>query len=183
MINVGVTGHRIMTDLDKIHNGIDLAIERIQKKFPGQPLRLLTQFAEGSDRLVEQHFRNLKGSRITVVLPLSIDEYLKDFSRGSAKEFLQLVRESDEIVNMPLLRDRDEAYEAAGRYILNHSDVMIAIWDGEVAQGRGGTGQIAELALQKKIPFAWIHAGNRKPVTLEPTSLGEDQGKVTFENF
>jgi len=183
MANIGVTGHRILTDLEKIHVGIDLAISRILKEFPGQSLRLLTQFAEGSDRLVAQHFRKLENSRITVVLPLPIDEYLKDFSRNSAKEFMELLRESNEIVNMPKLKDREAAYEAAGLYILNHSDALICIWDGKVAQGRGGTGEIATLARRKKIPFAWIHAGNRKPKTLQPTSLGEGQGKVTFENF
>jgi hypothetical protein len=183
MANIGVTGHRILTDLDKISQGVELTISRIVKEFPGQSLRLLTQFAEGSDRLVAQHFRKLKNARITVVLPLSIDEYLKDFSRNSAKEFMELLRESNEIVNMRPLKDRDAAYEAAGLYILGHSDALICVWDGKVPQGRGGTGQIADLARRKKIPMAWIRAGNRKPRTLQPTSLGEDQGKVTFENF
>jgi hypothetical protein len=29
----------------------------------------------------------------------------------------------------------------------------------------------------------WVHAGNRRPGTQEPTSLGAEQGKVTVENF
>jgi hypothetical protein len=28
-----------------------------------------------------------------------------------------------------------------------------------------------------------VHAGNRAPGTLQPTSLGSEQGRVTFENW
>ncbi len=35
-------------------------------------------------------------------------------------------------------------------------------------------------ARARHIPIAWVHAGNRRPGTMEPTSLGPDQGKVTF---
>ena len=59
MAKVGVIGHRILMDLDKIHKGIDLAIAKIQEKFAGESLRVLTQFADGSDRMVERHFRDL----------------------------------------------------------------------------------------------------------------------------
>jgi hypothetical protein len=33
------------------------------------------------------------------------------------------------------------------------------------------------------LPIARVHAGNRRPGTMEPTSLGEEQGRVTFERF
>jgi hypothetical protein len=33
------------------------------------------------------------------------------------------------------------------------------------------------------LPFAWVHAGNRRPGTMEPTSLRTDQGHVTYENL
>lgn len=31
--------------------------------------------------------------------------------------------------------------------------------------------------------LARIHAGNRKPDTMEPTTLGDEQGQVDYENF
>jgi len=33
------------------------------------------------------------------------------------------------------------------------------------------------------VPLAWVHAGNRKPGTNQATSLGEKQGKVSFERM
>jgi len=51
------------------------------------------------------------------------------------------------------------------------------------AQGLGGTGGIALRARERGLPIAWVHAGNRKPGTEEPTSLGADQGQLTLENL
>jgi len=183
MANVGVTGHRILAEKETIQTAIAEALVRMEENFPKEHLRLLTQLAEGSDRLVAECFRDRANFRITVVLPLAIDDYLEDFSPESRKEFFELLREGDEIVNMPPVINRDAAYEAAGLYILDHSDAMICVWDGKSAQGRGGTGAIVEAARRKSLPIAWIHAGNRVPETLEPTSLGAEQGRITYENF
>ena len=67
--------------------------------------------------------------------------------------------------------------------MLNHCDVLITVWDGQGAQGVGGTGGIVAEARKKNMPIAWVHAGNRKPGTEEATSLGEGQGMVLYENF
>ena len=50
-------------------------------------------------------------------------------------------------------------------------------------EGQGGTGEVVAQARARGKPIAWIHAGNRKPGTMEPTSLGADQGRVTYENL
>ena len=34
---------------------------------------------------------------------------------------------------------RDEAYERAGRHVVDRADVLIALWDGQPPRGRGGT--------------------------------------------
>ena len=45
------------------------------------------------------------------------------------------------------------------------------------------TSMVVAEARVRGLPMAWIHAGNRLPGTMEPTSLGPDQGVVTFENM
>ena len=47
---VGVTGHRILAELDKIVSGIDRALDKIEEAFPGRSMLLLSPLAEGSDR-------------------------------------------------------------------------------------------------------------------------------------
>ena len=184
MIAIGVTGHRILTELDKINAGVDEALRRIEQAFPGQPLTVISSLAEGADRLVVHQVLARPKARLEVPLPLPKADYLTDFASAESKtEFLSLLDQADEVIELPPAPARNEAYEAAGNYVLDHCDVLIAIWDGQGAQGQGGTGAIVARARQRRLPVAWIHAGNRKPGTQEPTSLGPDQGKVTFENF
>ena len=87
------------------------------------------------------------------------------------------------MIELPPRATRAEAYAAAGDAILQRADIMLAIWDGRGAQGQGGTAEVIAGARARGKPTAWIHAGNRQPGTMEPTSLGSDQGRVTYENL
>jgi hypothetical protein len=184
MVAIGVTGHRILTELDEIKAGIDEALRHIEQVFPGRPLTVLSSLAEGADCLVVHQVLTRSQARLVVPLPLPKADYLTDFtSTESKQEFLRLLARADDVIELPLAPTRNQAYEAAGNYVLDHCDVLLAVWDGQDAQGQGGTGAIVARARQRSLPIAWIHAGNRKPGTQEPASLGTDQGKVTFENM
>jgi hypothetical protein len=184
MMVVGVTGHRVLAELDKINEGIILSLDYVAERFPKQRLIILSSLAEGADRLVAYLGLARPNSRLIALLPLSKDDYLIDFkSPESREEFLSLLAKAEKVIEMPSVSSRDEAYEAAGVYLLNHSDVLIAVWDGKNSQGRGGTAEIVELARSRRMPIAWVQAGNRRPGTHQPSSLGPRQGDVTFENF
>lgn len=184
MVNIGITGHRILADLEKIESGVEEALRRIELKFPGEPLTVISALAEGADRIVALHVLARPGAGLTVPLPLAKPDYLADFqSEDSRAEFLSLLQRADHVEEMPSAATREQAYEAAGEYLLNNSDVLIAIWDGGNAQGQGGTGEIVARARERGLPIAWVHAGNREPATNRPTSLGDEQGRVTFENI
>ena len=184
VLRVGVTGHRILTLTEKIEKGIEEPLTAIERKFVGRPLCLVSPLAEGADCLVARGLLRRKNARLLVLLPMPSVEYMKDFELAESKEeFRRLLDRADEVIEMPPAPTRNEAYEAAGLYVLDHCDVLIAVWDGQGAQGQGGTGGIVARARQRRLPIAWVHAGNRKPGTTEPTSLGEEQGVVTFENF
>lgn len=181
---LGVTGHRILMELDKIKRGIAAGLRFLGQKFPDQPMTVLSSLAEGADRVVAQEVLNLPGGRLIAVLPLEKNDYLNDFATETSKrEFFMLLKRADEVVQLPPAPTRDHAYEAAGEYVLDHCEVLFAIWDGKEAQGLGGTGDIVQAARDRKRPLVWIHAGNRKPENLEPTTLGSGQGKVSFEQF
>jgi hypothetical protein len=184
MVAIGVTGHRILTDLDQINAGMDRALRRIEQAFPGEPLTVISPLAEGADRLVAHRILARPKSRLVVPLPLPQADYVADFQSAESRgEFCQLLRRAEDVIELPHTSTRKEAYRAAGMYVLEHSDVLITIWDGRGAQDQGGTGGIVARARTRGMPIAWIHAGNRKPETQEPTSLGAEQGRVTFENF
>ncbi len=184
MAAIGVTGHLYLTDLDKIERGVNEALRRIETTCPKLPLEVISSLAEGADRLVVRHVLERPEARLVVPLPLARCEYMSDFgSADSRAEFLQLLNRADEVIEMPPVDTREAAYEAAGLYILDTCDVLLAIWDGQSAQGRGGPGAIVKHARCRKLPLAWVHAGNRVPGSQEPTSLGIEQGKVTFERL
>jgi hypothetical protein len=184
MINLGVTGHRILAEMEKLEAGIGEALRFIERKFPGESLAVISSLAEGADRLVVHQVLTRPHSRLIVPLPVPQSDYLKDFpSPQSQKEFLSLLDRAGEVIALPPTPTREEAYEAAGNYVLNHCDVLMTVWDGQGAQGLGGTGGIVAEARRRKLPIAWVHAGNRRPGTEEPTSLGDEQGQITYENF
>jgi hypothetical protein len=182
MVAVGVTGHRFLTEIGNVNAGIDRALVTIQQHF-APPMTVFSSLAEGADRLVVHRVLARAGSRLIVPLPLACDEYMKDFESAESKEeFRRLLDRADEIIELPPTRARSEAYGAAGLYVLDHCDVLIAVWNGQRAEGQGGTAEIVARARTRKLPIAWV-AGDRKPGTQEPTSLGAEQGIVTFVNF
>ena len=184
MIRIGVTGHRILADIEKIDAAIEIALRRIEDRFPGETLTAISGLAEGADRIVVNHVLARPGAGLVVALPMRKADYMMDFkSEDSRTEFSELIGRASEIVELPTSASREQAYEAAGDYVLDNSDVLITIWDGQKAQGRGGTADIVARAREQRLPIAWIHAGNRKPGTHEPVSLGDEQGRVTFEKI
>jgi len=95
------------------------------------------------------------------VLPLTIDDYLEDFETSESRhEFRTLLAKSAEPV---FLRSRSiatdagsareaaelrrAAYENVGRYVVDHCDLLLALWDGQPGRGRGGTKEIIDYAI------------------------------------
>lgn len=184
MIKIGITGHRFLAELEKINAAIEEALRHIEAHFPNQPLTILSQLAEGADRLAAHHVLKRESAKLIAVLPFEQADYEPDFETDESKsEFREMLSQADEIVVMPATTTRNEGYESAGKYVLETCNALLTIWDGQGAQGQGGTGEIVSLARERRLPIVWIHAGNRKPGTQEPTSLGGEQGKVDFENF
>ncbi len=159
---VGVTGHR-----DLAADEADNAVQRVRDLFrslatsyPHTPVILLSSLAEGADRLVARTALEC-GAELYVVLPLRSELYEKDFaSTQSLEEFRQLMARSSGsgIVPMTNHRDtqaaqtpgpaRDLRYAAAGAFLVSHSELLIALWDGNEDEILGGTSQIVRFALQ-----------------------------------
>ena len=61
--------------------------------------------------------------------------------------------------------EREQAYERAGRYVVDRCDAIIAVWDGEKSRGRGGTAEIVGYAQEQGVPIAWVHTKGGPPVS------------------
>jgi len=183
-IVIGAIGHRILAEPDRLAAAVDDALRRLPAGGPDCEWVVLSSLAEGADRLIAERAMAVLGARLVAVLPLPPKRYEQDFgSEASRQQFRRLLGRAAERVIPAPHASRPEAYRTAGRYVADHSDALIAIWDGEMAQGTGGTGEIVASARERGMPVAWIEAGNREPETEMPTSLGATQGRVHWERL
>jgi hypothetical protein len=167
--------------------------------------RVLSPLAEGADRIVARAVLSEPGTRLDAILPFAVGDYLEDFeTAGSRDEFKELLSRSRKPVCLRTRRIRDdrsdpegqaelrkEGYAKVGRYVVDHCDVLIAVWDGLPSRGRGGTAEIVQYAREQRRPIlrVWgdsfevlnsdnngldasalyaIDQFNRQPITPEP---------------
>jgi hypothetical protein len=185
-IAVAITGHRILGDTERIVVGVREAIEQIQLAFPRRPLVVLSMLAEGADRLVAEEALRRPGTTHVAVLPFEPADYAEDFGppgSPSRVHFQSLLARSVETVRVPLAATRDEGYARAGHAIVDRCDVLLAVWDGEEARGRGGTAENVARARALGKPVVIVRAGNHHPATQLPTTLGDEQGSVVVEGL
>jgi hypothetical protein len=133
---------------------------------PAPPLiALVSSLAEGSDRIAAQSALAL-GMPLDVVLPCARPDYEQTFADDSSRaEFAGLFDQARARLILPLAfgpgAAREErlaqAYESAGLTMLAQADILIAVWDGEPAKGRGGTGDIVDDAARQGTPIVVIN--------------------------
>jgi hypothetical protein len=135
---------------------------------------VVSSLAEGADRIVAEAGL-AAGFDLEVVLPVSRDEYARDFTTESSlaayRQLLDRAAAVFELDGAP--EDRPRAYEAAGFVMLANVDVVIAIWDGKEANGIGGTAHIVSRAIADGIPILWIEPANPKGLKLSWSPAGE----------
>jgi hypothetical protein len=116
----------------------------------------VSPLAEGADRLVAREVLLQPDAMLELALPMQMGAYLAGFTSPESRAEFQALRDEAALVTVMAPRDGDDAYAVVGRYVLARCDVLIAVWDGDDAHGRGGTGEIAKLARDRRIPMFWI---------------------------
>lgn len=175
-IMIGVTGHRRLQDEAALAKQVRVTLERVRQLLPplsSTPVMfsILSPLAEGADRLVVHEVLNFPASRLEVVLPLEKSDYLQDFETPDSKtEFEELLSRARRVKQLPPAASRNEAHTQAGRHVVDHCDVLIALWDGKPAAGQGGTAEIVQYARETRCPLFWIH-------TADATEITEELGK------
>ncbi len=184
MVAIGVTGHRELWDPEKVSQAVDNVLEHILAIYGTSGLRVVSPLAEGADRLLVWRVLKKYPLHLIVPLPLEIDDYLLDFkSAESRAAFKTLLEKADQVIHLSPRGTREESYLAAGRYVLDHSDVLVALWDGEQARGIGGTAQIVLEARGRGMPLAWIQVSrcDSKPSSSEAGTAVTVP--ISYENF
>jgi hypothetical protein len=165
-VRVGVTGHRDLRDDQALAERVREALGNIRETFRATDTTDVTfsvvcALAEGADRLVVREARGLlSGFDLYVVLPMEMTSYLEDFATDKSKrEFLDLMTMAMATAVAPMAETREAAYEFCAKYVVDHSDVMIAIWDGEPSRARSGVGETIAYARTRGVPVVVVPTG------------------------
>ena len=123
---------------------------------------VISALAEGADQLVAEEALRL-GCALRCSLPFERDEYAADFAVPAAQEeYRALLAKAEGVVELAGSREtrasEEAAYANVGYHVVAHSDLLLAIWDGEEAHGIGGTAYVVASALQYGLAVIWINA-------------------------
>lgn len=162
-LTIGVTGHRdlVAEEIPALKDKVREFFLQLQHDFPDLELQLITPLAEGSDRLVSDVAQEL-GVNLIVPLPMPQAEYEKDFSSPAAIEDFRGSLEKSRVIHLRTLgrtrdgpldtEDRSHQYAQMGIFISNHSQVLLALWDGKPSKEIGGTASVVNYHLTAVMP-------------------------------
>jgi hypothetical protein len=145
-------------------------------------ITVISSLAEGADRIAARAAL-AAGLALDVVLPCPPSIYggtfTDDASRGEFDALLALARAR---LVLPLagkpeqtIADRlPRSYESAGLTMLAQSDILVAVWDGKPAGGRGGTGEIVDEAARRGVPVVVVDPANGATRMLWPDDFSDE---------
>lgn len=183
-LRLGVTGHRpprldprqetrIKDEVSRIieiakHCLHSMAAEHADVFNSEAPVvKMLSSLAEGADVMAAEAALN-QGASLSVCLPFLPEVYRNDFDEAEWERSAALIdRATSTMALEGYPGGAEAAYEMAGKIVLSQCDILIAIWDGEAARGRGGTTQVIAEAVAQHHPVIHIDAtGGNTPQLL-----------------
>ena len=164
---IGFTGHRNLAQPELIRTCLDEALRGITARFAGVEWATVSSVAQGADTLFVRAALDQK-LPWHAVLPFSLAEFQKDFDAAGWREAESLLARAADKFTVMGTTDRVEAYLDAGLETVDRADILIAVWDGAAARGKGGTAEIITYARELQRPLVIIDAAT---------------GRVTEENL
>jgi hypothetical protein len=152
-MTAGIEGHRFFYDQEVEEFVSFQCTEILSTLQQNSQITALSAIAKGSDTIFAD-------AALSLNIPLEIvrpfDTYVNDFVSEESRASYKRLREAAYRETILTYPDRSEdAYYEAMRYIVLHSDLLIAVWDCLPAKGRGGTGEAVKLAIALRKD--WIH--------------------------
>jgi hypothetical protein len=179
-LRLGVTGHRnakVEHSAERVGAAVRHLLDRVQavlhRKY-SNPIAwtIVSPLARGADRIVARAVLERAEAHLDVVTPFDRDEYRRDFSSpADLAEFDELLARCRHFQENPVpnadgddtrisREDRDEGYVRVGESVVDSGEILIAVWDGEPRQGKGGTADIVKYAADRGRVVLWIDAVN-----------------------
>ncbi|WP_367137757.1 hypothetical protein [Saccharothrix sp. HUAS TT1] len=158
-MRVGITGHSNLAPdcVDDVREAIRTALEA--EAAGGSSLVGVTCLAPGADQLFAGVVLEL-GGRVEVVLPaMDYREKLKPEKRAAYDE---LLARAHVVSVLPNELSGRHAYVMANERMLASVELLIAVWDGQPPDGRGGTADVVETARASGVPVVVVWPGGAR---------------------
>jgi hypothetical protein len=141
---VGFSGHRQIADMVGPARAIMEAVSELRHEAPGDWIGL-SSVAAGSDQLFVQQIFDL-GLSWHAILPLPRAQFEQDFRAQEWAIAAEFLARADHVRVIGESASREDGYLDCGMETVNDADVLIALWDGLPARGKGGTAEVVEYA-------------------------------------
>jgi hypothetical protein len=163
IIRIAVTGHRLINIDEQLIDSIRQVLNNIRKHHSGANFYLYSALAEGSDQLIASIAQEFQDIKLMVPLPLPVEKYLIDFDSQTGKDnFHKLLQSASEIIQITARTDGQSVYQHLGDFLVEQSNYVVAVWNGEYSSKDGGTGDVVKNALSANKPVYWIYCNNTK---------------------
>jgi len=147
-MKVGITGHQALSD--EVREFTSLRLPLLIPADQRQIVEGVSSLAVGSDQLFANYVLE-GGGRLIVVVPSA--RYETTFnSPEELRAYLYLLSRATEVEQLTFPEPSEAAFMAAGRRVVDNSDWLLAIWDGEKSRGLGGTADIVAYAEERGKP-------------------------------
>lgn len=143
-MKVGITGHQYLEDSHG-WEWVKMEMDDLLMKMR-RPLVGITCLAAGADSLFAELILKHGGS-LEAVVPFP--EYERVFPAQQRNRYRALLDAASAITVLEKRRSKQESYFAAGKKVVDATDLLLAVWDGKPARGLGGTADIVEYARQE----------------------------------
>ncbi len=138
-VTIGITGHQRIpgSALRYVRSGVARAL-----RAAADPIGV-TSLAAGADQIFAEEVLKASG-RLRVVLPCA--GYEAVFGQRDLARYRRLLASAEQVEQLSFAAPSEEAFLAAGRRVVDVSDALVAVWDGQPARGMGGTADIVAYA-------------------------------------
>lgn len=151
---IGFTGHQKIDDPDR-WAWVREQFARIVREVAGRKDCVMVALAEGGDQLFAE---TALAADVPFEVIVPCEGYETSFDNPMARaHYQELLGRAVGVTKLGFPVPSEDAYLAAGMYIVEQAALVVALWNGQPAVGKGGTGDIVAYARLKGRPVIHIN--------------------------
>ncbi len=157
-VRIGGTGHRGLPSVTA--QLVREALRTRLASYADQELTGISALADGADQLFAKAILD-QGGALHVIVPSA--GYREALPAEAWPEYDRLLTRARQVECLTFPASTEEAHMEAGRLLVDRSDLLIAVWDGQPARGHGGTADVVAYAGQRGVPveIVWPDGASR----------------------